>query len=79
MRLRGRLARDSAHRGPLSSTTAKLMVFKLIIAASKTWRRLNGANQLPNVIGGVRFHDGIEIIEAPQIALPNRFVTQNPA
>ena len=51
-------------RGSLSSTTAKLMVFKLIIAASKTWRRLQGQNQLPKIIGGVRFQDGIEVIEA---------------
>jgi transposase-like protein len=51
-------------KGSLSSTTAKLMVFKLIIAASKTWRRLNGENQLPKVIGGVKFQDGIEVIEA---------------
>jgi len=41
------------------------MVYKLIIAASKTWRRLKGENQLPKVIGGVRFQDGIEVIEAP--------------
>jgi hypothetical protein len=39
------------------------MVFKLIIAASKTWRRLNGTNQLPKVIGGVKFQDGIAVIE----------------
>jgi transposase-like protein len=52
-------------RGSLSSTTAKLMVFKLIVAASKTWRRLQGENQLPKVIGGVRFQDGIEVIEVP--------------
>jgi transposase-like protein len=51
-------------KGSLSSMTAKLMVFKLIIAASRTWRRLNGENQLPKVIGGVRFQDGIEVIEA---------------
>jgi putative transposase len=51
-------------RGSLSSTTAKLMVFKLVMAASKTWRRLQGQNQLPKVIGGVRFEDGIEVIEA---------------
>ena len=50
-------------KGSLSSATAKLMVFKLIIAASKTWRRLNGTNQLPKVIGGVKFQDGIEVIE----------------
>jgi putative transposase len=52
-------------KGSLSSTTAKLMVFKLVIAASKTWRRLQGENQLPKVIRGVRFQDGIEVIEVP--------------
>jgi putative transposase len=52
-------------KGSLSSTTAKLMVFKLIIAASKTWRRLKGTNQLPKVIAGVKFKDGIEVIESP--------------
>src|SRR5215211_5453512 len=52
-------------KGSLSSTTARLMVFKLVIAASKTWRRLKGTNQLPKIIAGVRFKDGIEVIEAP--------------
>jgi len=51
-------------KGSLSSATAKLMVFKLIMAASKTWRRLNGEQLLPKVIEGVRFIDGIEVIEA---------------
>ncbi len=53
-------------KGSLSSTTARLMVFKLVIAASKTWRRLKGTNQLPKVIAGVRFKDGIEVIEVPE-------------
>jgi putative transposase len=52
-------------KGSLSSTTARLMVFKLVIAASKTWRRLKGTNQLPKVIAGVRFDDGIEVIHMP--------------
>ncbi|MCP2223693.1 transposase-like protein [Bradyrhizobium elkanii] len=52
-------------KGALSPTTAKLMVFKLVIAASKTWRRLKGTNQLPKVIAGVRFNDGIEVIQVP--------------
>jgi transposase-like protein len=52
-------------KGSLSPTTAKLMVFKLIVAASKTWRRLKGTNQLPKVVAGVRFQDGVEVIEAP--------------
>ena len=41
------------------------MVFKLVIAASKTWRRLKGTNQLPKIVAGVRFKDGIEVIEVP--------------
>ena len=49
-------------KGALSPATAKLMVFKLVIAASKTWRRLKGTNQLPKVIAGVKFTDGIEVI-----------------
>jgi len=52
-------------KGSLSSATAKLMVFKLIMEAAKTWRRLNGEKQLPKVIEGVRFQDGIEVIETP--------------
>ena len=46
-------------KGALSQKTAKLMVFKLVQAAAKTWRRLKGANQLPLVIEGVTFTDGI--------------------
>ena len=47
-------------KGALSQDTARLMVFKLVMAASKTWRRLNGQNLLPKVVSGVRFKDGIE-------------------
>jgi transposase-like protein len=52
-------------KGALSPTTARLMVFKLIMAAAKTWRRLMGENQLPKVIAGVRFQDGSEVIPLP--------------
>jgi len=52
-------------KGSLSPTTARLMVFKLVMAASKTWRRLKGTNQLPKLIAGVRFNDGIEVIQMP--------------
>jgi putative transposase len=34
----------------------------VIDAASQTWRRLKGTNQLPKIIAGVRFADGIEVI-----------------
>jgi len=46
-------------KGALSQKTAKLMVFKLVQAAAKTWRRLKGANQLPPVIEGLTFTDGV--------------------
>jgi hypothetical protein len=42
------------------------MVFKLVIAASKTWRRLKGINHLPKIVAGVRFKDGIEVLEVPE-------------
>lgn len=46
-------------KGALSQKTAKLMVFTLVRAASKKWRRLNAANQLPRVIEGVTFTNGV--------------------
>ena len=52
-------------KGCLSHATAMTMVFKLVTAASKTWRRLNGNNQLPKVVYGVRFNNGIEASEDP--------------
>jgi transposase-like protein len=48
-------------KGALSQDTARLMVFKLVMAAARTWRRLKGENQLPKVIDGVKFKDGIEV------------------
>jgi hypothetical protein len=38
------------------------MIFKLAEAAKKSWRRLDGHNQLPKVILGVEFVHGIEVI-----------------
>ena len=52
-------------KGALSAKTAKLMVFKLVNAAAKTWRRLKGENQLPKVVQGIKFQNGIEVIEMP--------------
>ena len=52
-------------KGSLSPYTARLMVFKLVMAASKTWRRLKGENQLPKVVAGATFRDGTQIIEGP--------------
>ena len=52
-------------RGALSQDTARLMVFKLSMAAAKTWRRLKGENQLPKVVAGVTFRDGVEVADTP--------------
>ena len=52
-------------KGALSQDTARLMVFKLVMAAAKTWRRLKGENQLPKVIQGVRFRNGVEVKATP--------------
>src|SRR4030081_3787259 len=40
-------------KGCLSNKTALAMIFKLAEAAERSWRRLNGHNQLPKVILGV--------------------------
>jgi putative transposase len=52
-------------KGALSRDTARLMVFKLVMAAAKTWRRLKGENQLPKVIRGATFRDGVEVTDTP--------------
>jgi hypothetical protein len=55
-------------KGALSQDTALLMVFKLIMAAAKSWRRLQGQNQLPKVVSGVTFRDGIEVASEEKTA-----------
>jgi putative transposase len=49
-------------KGCLSNKTALAMVFKLVDGAQKSWRRLDGHNQLPRVIEGVKFTDGIAAV-----------------
>ena len=48
-------------KGALSQKTARLMVFKLVMAASKTWRRLKGETVLPLILAGVTFTDGVAV------------------
>jgi putative transposase len=40
--------------------TIELMDFKTIKEAEKTWLRLRGKSQLPELITGVKFNDGVE-------------------
>ena len=57
-------------KGCLSNKTALAMVFKLLEAAQKSWRRLDGHNQLPKLALGVTFNDGIEVIAKPSDRQP---------
>jgi putative transposase len=50
-------------KGCLSNKTALATIFKLAEAAEKNWRRLDGHSQLPKIILGVRFTDGIEVVK----------------
>jgi len=52
-------------KGALSQDTARLMVFKLVMAAAKTWHKLKGENQLPKVVQGVTFRNGVEVTKTP--------------
>jgi putative transposase len=52
-------------KGALSQDTARLMVFKLVMAAARTWRRLKGETQLPKLIRGATFRDGVEVTDTP--------------
>lgn len=54
------------HQGRTVAVDRELMVFTLVRAASKKWRKLNGTNQLPRVIDGVRFTDGVVAENASQ-------------
>jgi putative transposase len=56
--------RTARSKGCLSNKTALAMIFKLAEGAEKSWRRLDGHNQLPKVILGVKFSDGIEVVRS---------------
>src|SRR5262249_19644464 len=44
------------------------IIFKLAEAAERSWRRFDGHNQVPKIILGVRFADGIEVVRQVQAA-----------
>ena len=47
-------------KGCLNRKTALSMIFRLMMSARKTWRRISGPNRLPEVSQGVEFKDGIK-------------------
>jgi putative transposase len=62
-------------KGALSQDTAKLMVFKLISAAARTWRKLKGKNRLSKVIQGVNSVTASRSAFRHQTAPPDDLVT----
>ena len=52
--------RTAKTKGSGSRSACLTMVFKLMEAASKGWRLLNGSPLLSRVVAGVRFVDGVE-------------------
>ena len=61
----GGARRTDTTKGALSQDIARLMVFKLVMAAARTWRRLKGENQLPKVVQGVTSRNGVEVTDTP--------------
>ena len=67
--IRHRATPYRAIQGMPSNKTALAMVFKLAQTAQNSWRRLDGHNQLPKLIVGVKFIDGTEAVrQQPQAA-----------
>ena len=63
--LRDRPTQDNPLEGMPVEQDGAREVFKLVEGAQKTWRRLDGHNQLPKIIRGVKFTDGCEVIAKP--------------
>jgi len=56
--------RTTRSKGCLSNKTALAMTFKLAQSAETSWHRLRGYNQLPKIVMGVKFTDGVEIVRS---------------
>ena len=57
--------RTKRTKGCGSRMATLTMVFKLVESAAKRWHRLRGAQQLPDVLGGVVFQDGVRLDAVP--------------
>ncbi len=55
--------RTGKTKGCLSRKTGLAMAFKLMMSAQGKWRKLDGANRMPEIIEGVEFTDGIKQIQ----------------
>ena len=58
--------RTKRTKGCGSRLATLTMVFKLVESAAKRWHRLRGYQQLPDVLNGIVFQDGVRLDTAPQ-------------
>lgn len=52
--------RTGKTKGCLSRKTGLAMAFKLMMSAQGKWRKLDGANRMPEIVQGIAFVDGIK-------------------
>lgn len=55
--------RTGKTKGCLSRKTGLAMAFRLMMSAQTKWRKLDGANRLPEIIEGIAFKDGIKQLQ----------------
>jgi transposase-like protein len=55
--------RTGKTKGCLSRKTGLAMAFKLMMSAQAKWRKLDGANRIPEIVQGVEFKDGIKQLQ----------------
>jgi len=60
--------RTTRTKNCVSRNTLLGLVFQLALTAEKGWRRIRGFKQLPDVVNGIRFQDGIAVIREPEVA-----------
>lgn len=55
--------RTGKTKGCLSRKTGLAMAFRLMMSAQAKWRKLDGANRLPEIVQGIEFKDGIKQLQ----------------
>jgi transposase-like protein len=55
--------RTGKTKGCLSRKTGLAMAFRLMMSAQVRWRKLDGANRMPEIVQGLEFKDGIKQLQ----------------
>ncbi|MDG4584374.1 MAG: IS256 family transposase, partial [Candidatus Competibacter sp.] len=57
--------RTTRTKNCVSRNTLLGLVFQLALSAEKSWRRLDGFKNLLDVMRGIRFVDGLRVVDPP--------------